>query len=112
MVKPRKSKVPSPPENCPLEGALRFLAGAWTPKILWFLREDTRRFGELKRDLGKVSAKVLTTRLRELENRAIVTRTVVPTSPPTVEYGLTPFGLKFLPILEKIAEVGVELKMQ
>lgn len=112
MIKPKKSKVAPPPAGCPLEEVLSFLAGAWTPKVLWYLRAEPRRFGDLKRDLGKISAKVLTTRLRELETRGIVTRTVMPTSPPTVEYALTEFGLRFLPVLEAIAKVGVELQMR
>jgi DNA-binding HxlR family transcriptional regulator len=110
MIRPKKSKVPPPPAGCPLEDVLNFLAGAWTPKILWFLRSEPRRFGDLKRDLGGISSKVLTTRLRELETRGIVTRTVMPTSPPTVEYALTDFGFRFLPALEAIAQVGVELQ--
>lgn len=110
MIRPKKSKVAPPPAGCPLEEVLSFLAGAWTPKVLWYLRAEPRRFGDLKRDLGKISAKVLTTRLRELETRGIVTRTVMPTSPPTVEYALTEFGLRFLPVLESIARVGVELQ--
>jgi DNA-binding HxlR family transcriptional regulator len=109
MIKPKKSKVAPPPQGCPLEEVLSFLAGAWTPKILWYLRAEPRRFGDLKRDLGRISAKVLTTRLRELESRGIVTRTVMPTSPPTVEYELTEFGMRFQPVLDTIAEVGVEL---
>jgi DNA-binding HxlR family transcriptional regulator len=69
-----------------------------------------RRFGDLKRDLNGVSAKVLTTRLRELEERGVVTRTVLPTSPPTVEYALTDLGHRFQPALLGIAEVGKDLK--
>jgi DNA-binding HxlR family transcriptional regulator len=110
MMQPRHSKMPPPPVGCPLEEVLRFLAGAWTPKILWYLRVEPRRFGDLRRDLGKISAKVLTTRLRELEERGIVTRTVMPTSPPTVEYALTAFGHRFQPVLDTIVEVGVELQ--
>ncbi len=63
----------------------------------------------MKRDLGTISAKVLTTRLRELEKRGVVARKVLHTSPPTVEYSLTVLGLKLNPILSAIAEVGAEL---
>jgi DNA-binding HxlR family transcriptional regulator len=44
-----------------------------------------------------------------LENRGVVTRSVKPTSPPTVEYSLTELGVKLGPILDAIAEVGVGL---
>ena len=48
--------------------------------------------------------------IRELEERGVVSRTVMPTTPPTVEYALTPFGLKFQPVLDAIVEVGSELQ--
>lgn len=109
MTRQKSSRIDPPPPTCPLEDCLRFLAGAWTPKILWYLRDQSRRFGDLKRDLGTVSAKVLTARLRELEERGVVLRTVMPTSPPTVEYSLTPLGVKLQPVLDAIVEVGREL---
>jgi DNA-binding HxlR family transcriptional regulator len=112
MIRPKRSKVGPPPEGCPLEDCLGFLGGAWTTKILWYLRVEPRRFGDLKRDLGEISAKVLTTRLRELEDRGVVLRRVMPTSPPTVEYELTPFGMKFQPVLDAIVEVGAELQQR
>ena len=89
---------------------LEFLSGAWTPEILWYLQDKPRRFGDLKRDLDKVSAKVLATRLRELEIRDVITRKVLPTSPPTVEYALTKLGRKFSPVLSAIVDVGKHLK--
>ncbi len=109
MIRHRPNKSGPAPAGCPLETSLKLLAGAWTPHILWYLQTEARRFGDLKRDLGKVSAKVLTTRLRELEKRKVVTRKVMHTSPPTVEYALTDLGRKLGPILEAIAEVGTEL---
>jgi DNA-binding HxlR family transcriptional regulator len=110
MIRPKKSKVEPCDKECPIEEALSFIAGEWTHKILWYIREEPRRFGDLKRDLGTVSAKVLTTRLKELEQKGVVLRTVMPTSPPTVEYSITAFGRKFEPILAAIAEVGDELR--
>ena len=109
MIKHRPNKSGPAPQGCPLESSLKLLAGAWTPKILWYLRTESRRFGDLKRDLGNISAKVLTTRLKELEKRGVITRTVMHTSPPTVEYALTALGHKLGPILEAIAEVGGEI---
>ncbi|HVZ81449.1 MAG TPA: helix-turn-helix domain-containing protein [bacterium] len=110
MIRHRANKSGPVPQGCPLESSLKLLAGAWTPQILWYLRVEPRRFGDLKRDLGNVSAKVLTTRLKELEKRGVLTREVKHTSPPTVEYALTPLGLKLDPILKSIADVGVELQ--
>lgn len=110
MIRHRANKSGAPPQDCPLEASLKLLAGAWTPQILWYLRTEPRRFGDLKRDLGAVSAKVLTTRLRELEKRGLVTRAVMPTSPPTVEYALTELGHRLNPILKSIADVGEEIR--
>jgi len=100
----------APPPDSPLEDALKFLAGAWTHQILWYLRAAPRRFGDLKRDLGTISAKVLTTRLRELESRGVISRTVRPTSPPTVEYATTPLGHRLKPVLDAVTALGRELR--
>ncbi len=90
---------------------LRFLGAAWTPDLLWFLREEPRRFGDLRRDLSGVSAKVLTGRLRDLQRLGVVRRTIVATSPATVEYSLTQLGERFLPLLEQIATLGATLQV-
>lgn len=94
---------------CPVEEGLKLLAGAWTPQILWALREQPKRFGQLRRELSGVSAKVLTTRLRELEERDMITRRVMPTSPPSVEYQQTDLALAVQPVLCKIAELGHQM---
>ncbi len=106
MIRHRPNKSGPVPMECPLEFSLKLLAGAWTPQIVWYLQTEPRRFGDLKRDLGNVSAKVLTTRLREMEKKGIITREVMPTSPPTVEYALTDVGRKIGPALQSIVEVG------
>lgn len=106
----RKSRVTPPPPECPLTECMRLLAGAWTVNVVWYLRDGYRRFGELRADLPGISAKTLTARLRRLERDGLVMRRVQPTSPPTVEYELTPFGRRLLPAIEAIAEVGRALK--
>lgn len=98
-----------PPPDCPLDGALRLLNGVWTAQIVWYLGDGPRRFGDLKRAIGAVSAKVLAGRLRDLEAKGVVTRTVRPTAPPTVEYAITPLGRRLSPILAAIARVGRHL---
>jgi DNA-binding HxlR family transcriptional regulator len=110
MIRHRPNKSGPVPAGCPLESSLKLLSGAWTPQILWYLRSEPRRFGDLKRDLGRISAKVLTTRLRELERRGVLARAVMPSSPPTVEYSLTPLGHKLNPVLKAIADVGSEIQ--
>ena len=108
MVPRRKSRVPPP--ACPLMTCMTVIGGKWTPNVLWYLRETPRRFSELKSDLGTVSAKTLSARLRKLEHDGVVLRDVKPTSPPTVEYRLTSLGARLVPAVEAIVDVGNELK--
>ena len=60
------------------------LKGAWTPNVIWYLREEPRRFSELLADIPGVSPKVFSARLKRLERDGILTRQVMPTSPPTL----------------------------
>jgi len=110
MVPHRKSRVIPPPHDCPLTVCLKIIAGTWTGNVIWYLRGGPRRFLELKADLRGVSAKTLAARLRRLGGDGIVFRRSMPTSPPTVEYGLTELGKKLVPAVEAIASVGVELQ--
>ena len=64
----------------------------WSVMVVMTLHGGTRRFNELKRDLGGISQKMLTTTLRGLERDGFITRTVYPTIPPKVEYQLTDLG--------------------
>ena len=70
----RKNKVESPPPTCPLTECMALLRGAWAPNVLWYLSAGSRRFGELRHDIPRISARVLTARLRELEAKGLVTR--------------------------------------
>lgn len=109
-VKHRPSRVEPPPGTCPLTECMAFMGGAWTPNILWYLREGPRRFNELRGDIGGVSAKVLSARLRRLHADGVVNRRVMDTSPPTVEYELTDLGRELLPAVEAIVAVGYRIK--
>lgn len=111
-LKLRKNKAPPPPESCPLLECMAIIGGAWTPNIIWYLRAGPRRFSELRADIPQVSPKVLTARLRELEQCGVVDRQVMPTSPPSVEYSLNELGLRLVPAIEAIAAVGEELKQR
>ncbi len=105
---PRPNRMPHP--QCPLSDCLAFIGGAWTPNILWHLSTGPRRFSELRGDIPLVSAKVLTQRLRELEDHGLLSRRVPETAPHSVEYALTALGQEFLPVIHAIALVGQKLK--
>jgi len=107
-LKRRKSIAPEP--ACPLSECMSMLTGAWTPHIVWYLSQGPRRFSELRGDMPDISAKVLSTRLKELEQRGIVTRTVMPTTPPTVEYAMTELGAELIPAISAIVEVSYKLR--
>jgi len=106
---PRDDALPPPGPECPLTPCIRLLAGAWTLEIIFFLRGGALRFGQLRRSLPRISSKVLTARLRQLEQRGVVRREVLPTKPPMVEYGLTPLGRQLLPVLNAMSRVGRSL---
>jgi DNA-binding HxlR family transcriptional regulator len=89
---------------------MRLLAGAWAPNVIWYLSEQPRRFGELRIDIPRISARVLSARLRELEAKGVVRREVVASTPPSVEYSLTELGLELVPALAAIVAVGRKLK--
>lgn len=109
-LKLRKTKVPPPPPYCPLTACMSLLGGAWAPNIVWYLSAGPRRFGELRADIPAVSAKMLSARLRGLEKKGVIMRTVMPTSPPSVEYALTPLGTELVPVIKAIVAVGHRLK--
>ena len=98
--------------GCPMSKCMGLLGGLWTPELIWALSDGPRRFSEIQRSNAFISAKVLTTRLRDLEKRGVLTRSVMPTSPPTVEYALTPLGQDLLPAIRSIVEVGTRLLLR
>ncbi len=64
----------------------------WTVLVVNLLGSGPRRFGEIRREIGGISQRMLTLTLRALERDGLVTRTVHPTVPPSVEYALTDLG--------------------
>jgi DNA-binding HxlR family transcriptional regulator len=111
-LKMRKNKVSQPMPDCPIDACMWLLGGAWTPAVLWNLSGGPRRFGELRADIPGVSAKVLSGRLKDMEDKGVVMRTVMATSPPSVEYSLSPLGQQLLPAIHQIARIGHQLKLQ
>jgi DNA-binding HxlR family transcriptional regulator len=109
-LKLRKSRALPPPPGCPMAECMKLLGGTWTPNLIWMLSGGARRFGELKRDIPKISPKMLTARLRDLEEKGVVTRTVVPSSPPSVEYELSELGRELIPVINTIVRVGTRLR--
>ena len=95
------------PEDCPVKSALDVIGGKWKPSILRELKDQPRRFGELRRALPGVRHKVLTEQLRQLEAEGILTHTVHPGKIVQSEYRLTPYGETLRPALNALAEWGL-----
>jgi DNA-binding HxlR family transcriptional regulator len=96
--------------SCTVERALAIVGAKWTLVILHNLMDRPRRFGELQRLIVKASPKMLTARLRELEQLGLVTRTVYPEIPPRVEYALTEEGRTVWPIVDSLDRWGKKLR--
>ena len=109
-LKVRKSKAPPAPPACPMSVCMNLLGGMWTPNLIWMLSGGPRRFGELRRDIPRISPKMLSARLRALEEKGVVTREVVPSSPPSVEYTLSDVGQELIPVINAIVKVGTKLR--
>ena len=86
--------------DCPVETTLTLIGDKWKVLILRDLMPGTKRFGELKKSIGHVTQKVLTTQLRQMEESGLLTRKVYAEVPPRVEYTLTELGYSLKPILD------------
>ena len=94
--------------SCGLEAALDVVGGKWKVIILWHLASESRRFGELRREVAGISEKMLIQSLRELERDGIVIRKDFQEVPPRVEYALTPFGISLTVALRPLCEWGTK----
>ena len=97
---------------CPVEVTLMLISDRWKVLILRDLLGGTKRFGELKKSIGSISQKVLTSNLRSMEEDGLLTRKVYAEVPPRVEYTLTAMGESLRPILFAMKQWGVEYKKQ
>jgi DNA-binding HxlR family transcriptional regulator len=92
--------------GCGLEAALEVIGGKWKVLILWALRSEAHRFGELRRLVQGISEKMLIQHLKEMEADGIVKRRDFREVPPRVEYALTSFGQSLYAALEPLCEWG------
>ena len=95
-------------ENCPVEATLDLIGGKYKALILWNLADGKLRFSQLRNKISKVTPKILTQQLRELETHNLVHREVYPVIPPKVEYSLTETGRSLMPILVAMRDWGAQ----
>nr|WP_214828611.1 helix-turn-helix domain-containing protein [Exiguobacterium algae] len=94
--------------TCEVDTALDLITGKWKHSILLLLiNGESLRFSELKRALPKISQKILTAQLRDLEEQEVIVRTVYPEVPPRVDYQLSEYGKTLIPVLEAMNEWGI-----
>ncbi len=91
---------------CPVTTTISVMGGKWKPIILYLIKDEKRRFGEIKKLIPPITQKMLTQQLRELEESGIIDRKVYPVVPPKVEYSLTKYGRSLTPILQAMAKWG------
>ena len=94
--------------NCPTRALLNRIGDKWTVLVVSALSDGPLHFGELKRAIGGVAPKVLTSVLRSLERDGIITRRVYTASPIRVEYDLTALGSSLLTAVEYLREWAEE----
>lgn len=93
MTLPLESESPSRDQQCAaMRMVLDRIGKRWTLVIVAILSTGPRRFNQLRRDLAGISQRMLTLTLRSLERDGLVSRMVIESVPPQVEYALTPLG--------------------
>ncbi len=94
--------------DCPALVTIRAISGKWKTRILWLLRDGPLHFGEIRRRLPGVSAKVLSAQMRELEDAGIVSRQEEVRAGVThAVYAYTEYGRTLIPALNALGQWGL-----
>src|ERR1700732_5501713 len=101
-----REPLAAPPDpyaaGCPTRLRLDRIGDKWMVLTLSLLRDKPRRFNALRRDIEGVTQKMLSQTLKQMERDGLVTRTVLPTAPVSVEYAITPLGQTLALVLDKL----------
>ena len=93
--------------HCAMDVSMSYIGGKWKTVVLWYLKNDAIRFGELRKLCPQITERMLSITLKQLEEDGLVKRKVYTQKPPLkVEYSLTEFGQSAIPMLEEIAKWG------
>lgn len=95
---------------CPVETTLILISDKWKILIVRDLLTGTKRFSELRRSIGHISQKALTSNLRQMEADGLVHRKVYPEVPPRVEYSLTDTGHSLKTVIDALWNWGEDYK--
>ena len=92
-----------------IEATIDVIGGKWKPLIIYALNDETLRFSQLLDKVQpRITQRMLTKELRQLEEDGLITRKVYPQVPPKVEYSLTRKGNSLMPILDQLCDWGYE----
>ncbi|GAB5555310.1 MAG: helix-turn-helix domain-containing protein [Saprospiraceae bacterium] len=96
--------------HCGTNVTLNFIGGKWKCVILWYLRNGSLRFSEIKRLIPDITEKMLSLQLKSLAQDQLIVRKAFGEKPPLrVQYALTDFGTSLIPVIEKITKWGITL---
>ena len=99
--------------HCAMDITMDYIGGKWKSVVLWYLKNQTLRFTELKKQIPDITEKMLSIQLKALEEDGVIKRKVYGVKPPIkVEYSLTEFGKTLVPALDSIAKWGRTLGEQ
>ncbi|MEY2855772.1 MAG: hypothetical protein RLZZ74_81 [Cyanobacteriota bacterium] len=102
-------------KDCPVLQVINIVGDKWTLPVLYVLKQGTKRYSEIQREIPGISKKMLTQTLRRLESDNILKRKIYPVVPPKTEYALTAFGNQLIKPLAVLAnwawEHQAELKL-
>ncbi|WP_018752286.1 winged helix-turn-helix transcriptional regulator [Paenibacillus sanguinis] len=94
---------------CPrFEKAVELLSKRWTTFIVYKLLDGPKRFIEIENSLSNLSGKMLSERLKELEEEGVIQRIVYPEKPVRIEYSLTSRGMALAPVFAEIQDWATE----
>lgn len=91
---------------------MEVIQGKWRIPIIISLVYGDKRFGEIQRDIGDISPKMLSKELKVLEDYRIITRTVFDSMPVSVEYSLTPLGRSMRQLLLELRNWGKHFRQE
>jgi DNA-binding HxlR family transcriptional regulator len=108
MEKGHKSHTECAEDIKAISDSMYVLSGKWKIIILTVLRFGDKRFGEIKKEIPKITERMLSKELRELEANQLVKRTVFDSVPVVIEYSLTPYGYSLDKILVEMRTWGIK----
>jgi DNA-binding HxlR family transcriptional regulator len=106
---PQSEREPDPYNaNCPTRMALDRIGDKWSVLTLILIRDKPMRFNALRRAIEGITQKMLSQTLKALERDGLISRTVLPTAPVSVEYAITPLGATLAATLDRLHQWACE----